>query len=46
MLTSYLEDRDLASVRRNQAFTFFDGAECPNVEVHRTRNVLHGQEWI
>ena len=46
MLASYPEDRDLATIWCDQAFTFFDGVERPNVEVHRTRNVLHGQERI
>jgi hypothetical protein len=46
MLTGDLEDPDLATVRRDQTFTFLNGAECPNVEVHRTGNVSHSQEGI
>jgi hypothetical protein len=29
-----------------QAFVFFAGVECPDVEVHGTRNVLDSQERI
>jgi hypothetical protein len=46
MLTSDLENPDLATVWRDQTFTFFNGVECPSVEVHRTGNVSHSQERI
>ena len=46
MLTSDLENPDLATVWRDQTFTFFNGVECPNVEVHGTGNVSHSQERI
>jgi hypothetical protein len=46
MLAGDPQDRDLATVGCDQAFTLFARVECPDVEVHRIWNVLHSQERI